>query len=184
MILRNTIKFIFSLTFIVIIASCKNSRNDIVSESPLNLESDILLTEAGDTLKLKLSNNVDNVILEYWDNLYANKYIFHISDTLISYNGAIIFKEERKIESQRISNGLIEYINKFYIDKNEDIIVGAKDTEPLITDNPSIRVKVYDNKREVLNQSTKIENHLIYHPDYIELYELLKDLTDRSHTGY
>src|SRR5690625_928135 len=149
--IKNTIKLLFLLTFLVVIISCKKSSSDIVSESPLNLERDIVVTKIRDSLKVKLSNDVDKVLLEYWDNVYANKYIFQINDTLINYKGVTIFKEERKIESQRISNQLIAYINKFYIDKNKDIIVGIKDIEPLITDNPSIRVKVYENEGEVLN---------------------------------
>lgn len=67
-----------------------------------------------------------------------------------------------------------KYINQFYIDKEDNIILNRTKREYLeSTDYPYIKVVGYQNKKEVFNVSTQIgeeEYDVEYHPEFLEFY--------------
>ena len=135
------------------------------------------------TIKTNLSKNIDSVIIEYWNSFYANTFIFNVSnDSDIRFKGEKIFKEEKTVNSLEKHNRLMNYINQFYIDKEDEIIL-KKTLRGYIesTDYPFIKVIGYRENKEVFNKNVQIgeERYEIeYHPEFIEFYEFLERLIE------
>lgn len=137
-----------------------------------------------DTTKLRLSKGVEKVIIEYWSNYYANNFVFTVlsskAKTEITYKGEVLFTEKKTLKDSVACNRLITYINQFYIDKKDSIILKKlKNNETLITDYPSIRVLGYKKEKEIFNTKTQIgeeEYDVEFNPIFLEFYEFLDNL--------
>ena len=126
-----------------------------------------------DTLKGKLSNQLDSVTVEYWDNIDANTYVFKFSnDSKIVCIGDQVFTDAKNINSTDIVNRFVDYVNKFYIDKEEEIIFAKRKEPTIITDYPSITGIGYKNGKEVFSKPIQIgdESYEIeFNPIFIEI---------------
>lgn len=88
-----------------------------------------------------------------------------------------LYKKECKKD---IVNQIKQYISKFYLNKEEKIILSKAKKEYLeSTDYPYIKVIGYQNNKEVFNVNTQIrdeEYDIEYHPKFLEFYEFLDSL--------
>lgn len=175
--------FIWGLSNII---SCGHSSSNLNNESSYNEETvNSMVTIKVDTAGLKLSRGVEKIIIEYWDNYYANNFMFKIlsddEETTVTYKGETLFTEEKKLTELEICNRLINYVNKFYIDKTEEIVLGKNENDPLETDHPGITVQGFKEGKKILDgKEVILYSHLDYNPKFIEFYKLLKELIRES----
>ena len=140
-----------------------------------------------DSTDKELSKNIDKIIIQYWDNYYANNFIFNILSTNkkpeITYRGETLFTEKKILKDSVTSKRLINYINQFYIDKKERIIINRSKRDHLeSSDYPKIRVIGYRIKNKVFDVKTQIgesEYDVKYNPKFIEFYQLLDSLAKK-----
>ncbi|NLN26201.1 MAG: hypothetical protein GX163_11290 [Bacteroidetes bacterium] len=166
---------------IIILISCGHISSD-ANHNLSNKEniSKSSVTKNIDTIHSLLSENIEKVTIEYWDNYYANSYIFEINSnkkgTNVSYWGHPLFSEKSTLTELVAQNRLINYINMFYIDKKEDIILGTNENEPIITEKSSLSVTKFKKGKQVSKEYIKIESHIIYHPQFVEFYQFLDSI--------
>lgn len=166
---------------IIILISCGHISSDAdynLSNKENTGRSSVIINK--DTIHSLLSKNIEKVTIEYWDNYYANSYIFEINSnkkgTNVSYWGDPLFTEKSKLTEPVAQNRLISYINMFYIEKKEDIILGANENEPIITENSSLSVTTFKKGKQLSKEHIKIESHIIYHPQFVEFYQFLDSI--------
>jgi hypothetical protein len=134
-----------------------------------------------DTVKRNLLKDMDSVIVKYWNNyLYTIKYLNN--DTLIINRTQSYCKDLKIYDSPEKLQSFVVYINLFYIDKSEEIILSRKKRSMIIsTDYPNIRVIGYKKGKEMFNKKVQIgeESYDIeYNPEYLNFFELIKKLGD------
>ena len=95
----------------------------------------------------------------------------HSFDTLVFGN--------RVVESMDTINQLIDYINAFYIEKTEKIVLGFNSNEPLITDWPSICATGYKEGERIFERCVKLESHIIFNSKFEEFYTFLEKLLEK-----
>lgn len=131
---------------------------------------------------LSLSHNVDSVeILCLFFGEYGEK-SFRV---LLTNKGYSIFNtyDERNIISggvNSIKDSLISNINHFYIDEKMEIKLNKEKRDYIRSmDYPYIKVIGYQNKKEILNKTTRIgdeEYEIDYNPKFLEFYEFYEFL--------
>jgi RHS repeat-associated protein len=132
--------------------------------------------------------NVDSLLIEYWNSTRDTKYM----DYLISFNNdnKIIIRSGRSIQnypsikitidSLDIIKSFVTYINKFYIDKTEKIILEKRKTNIVVSsDCPNINVIGYRNGIKVFDNHVRIteeddEYRIIFNPEFLKFHELIK----------
>lgn len=124
-------------------------------------------------------SKIDSVIVEYWKSTEANEYTFYYSDEILQISSGY-FDFEKRIEDKHIRQEFKKYVNQFYIDKENKIILSRTKRDYIVsTDYPYIRVIGYKDKKEVFTVNTQIgeeEYDVEYHPQFIEFYEFLDSL--------
>lgn len=102
-------------------------------------------------------------------------------------NSTLIVKSFNESDTIYVNNGdirnkAIKFINLFYIDKEEKIIINrTKRDELLSTDYPFIRVIGYREGNEVFNSKSQIgeeEYDVEYHPLFLGFYEFLNSMVE------
>ena len=88
---------------------------------------------------------------------------------------------KKQIRSDNVAySQLIQYINQFYIEKSDSIVL-SKSSEPApVTDYPYICVKVFKGEKEVLNKDITLYSNIEFHPKFIEFYEFLDGLVTEN----
>ena len=137
-----------------------------------------------DTIQLKLSKNIENVIIEYWDNYYANSFIFEVKNkgkgVEVNYRGETLFKKRKTLTELITLNHLIGYINQFYIDKEVEIVLKRTKRDYIeSTDYPNIKVIGYQRGKKIFSTKTQIgeeDYDVEYNPQFMEFYQLLDSL--------
>src|SRR5690625_258275 len=134
--------------------------------------------------QFKIAKDIDEVVIKYWDNYYANTFVFKLlsykEEVIITYEGEILFKEKKTLSDLNKKHTLIKYINQFYIDKSSEIIINTKNEEELVADYPFVRVIGIKNEVQVFNTYTIIKDNIEYHSEFIEFYELLREISQSS----
>ena len=128
---------------------------------------------------IRLSNDIDSVTV-LCIRFQLETFVLHFSD--MNFYGFFRNYEEKKIiiNSLEKRNRFVNYINKFYIEK-EKIIFSKKKTGYIRTINgyPTIIVKLFRKGDLILEQENEIgsETHKVeYNPKFIEFYEFLEEL--------
>ena len=127
---------------------------------------------------IRLSNDIDSVTI-LCIRFQLETFALHFSD--INFYGFFRNYEEKKIiiNSLEKRNRFVNYINKFYIEK-EKIIFSKKKTGYITSNHyPVITVKLFKKGDVVLEQRNRIGSatHIIeYNPKFIEFYEFLEEL--------
>ena len=128
---------------------------------------------------IRLSNDIDSV--EVYCSFFAKYTAFTLSLSKTYFDGKFIYGDKKKfaINSLYKRNRFVNYINKFYIEK-EKIIFSKKKTGYITSnDYPVITVKLFKKGDVVLEQRNRIGSatHIIeYNPKFIEFYEFLEEL--------
>ena len=128
---------------------------------------------------IRLSNDIDSV--EVYCSFFAKYTAFTLSLSKTYFDGKFIYGDKKKfaINSLYKRNRFVNYINKFYIEK-EKIIFSKKKTGYITSnDYPVITVKLFKKGDVVLEQENRIgsETHKVeYNPKFIEFYEFLEEL--------
>lgn len=177
-------RVLFFICSLLSIFSCGHFSNTNIKISQKEEDINSVVIAKTDTTKIRLSKGVEKVIIEFWDSYYANNFIFNIlsfdTETEITYKGETLFTEKQILKDSISSSRLIIYINQFYIDKKDNIVLTkSKNNEMLITDYPSIKVMGYKDKKEIFNVNTQIgdeEYDIEFHPKFLEFYNLLESL--------
>lgn len=149
---------------------------------------------------VKLSAGVDSVVVRYWSGAEANEYIYCFSNELLQISSKhpiwcyshelnkfvehSIF--ERTTEDKHIIQDFKKYLNQFYIDKEKKIILKRTKRDHMIsTDYPDISlfayiwVTGYKNKKKIFDEYIHIGEEAYdveYNPEFMEFYDLLKEL--------
>lgn len=132
-----------------------------------------------DIQKSILSNQIDKVEIlclffgEYYDNSFR---IF-----LSNYEVKIVDSDDENntiyIGSERDRDKMIQYINKFYIDKTNEIVSDVKSKqEQFETDYPFIRVIGQKGKVQVLKKDVTLKDNIVFSPVFLEFYNFLDSL--------
>ncbi len=172
------------LSLLFVFSACKESRtgNGNLSEEQL-VKKQQASSINNDTVKKKLSNNMDSVTIQYWNNINANTYKFTISSNgNIRVEGNPSFLDTKKISLSNSANQFIDYVNQFYIDKTQEIILDRKEKPTIVTNYPRIDVEGYRKGEEVFNESTKIgeESYEIqFNSKFVEFYKFLEKITSQ-----
>lgn len=162
--IMNILSLIMFLFFTI---SCNQSTNQ--EKTNLNM------TE----FKKEDQSKIDSIIVKYWKSTEANEYMFYYSDEILHISSEY-FDFKKRIEDKHIRQEFKKYVNQFYIDKENNIILNRTKRDYIeSTDYPYIKVVGYQNKKEVFNVTTQIgdeEYDIEYHPEFIEFYKFLDGL--------
>lgn len=123
--------------------------------------------------------NIDSITVNYWKSTEANEYLYRYLDRVLEIKGRY-FGVNMKILDTIVVNKFTTYINTFYIDKTEKIILEKKKQPMMITDYPSITVVGYKGGKQVFIEHTQIgdENYALkFNPNFLAFYEFLENLT-------
>ena len=129
-----------------------------------------------------LANNITNI--EIWCAFFGKwrvkSFYLYITNSQVKY---VDYHNKNKfyfIENISTKNKIINYINMFYIEKNEKIILKKIKREYCVaTDYPFIRITGFKEKQKIFNTDTRIGNEsydVEYNPIFLEFYELLESL--------
>jgi len=160
----------------VILLSC-NGQKQYPEQSQVNsnkVEQVQKHEKSADTIRL--SNDIDSVEVTCVFFEKHREFILNLSETY--FHGSIVYNGKKKfaINSLEKRNRFVDYINRFYIEKS-DFIVLSKSSEPApVTDYPYIRVKGFKGEKEVLNKDVTLYSNIEFHPKFIEFYEFLEEL--------
>jgi len=174
-------KTIILICIVLSIISCNQSSLSETKDDTFPKVIDDNMVVKQDTVKLILAKNLDRIVIEYWDNINANTFVFVISnDSDITFYGEEVSKEIRHINSIAIHNHIVASVNRFYINKEEKIVLKRSKRNYLkSSEYPDIRVIGYREGKEVFNKHTQIGNEeydLEFNPKFIAFYELLSGL--------
>ncbi|MEK6492489.1 hypothetical protein [Myroides odoratimimus] len=162
-------KNVYFILFCCLVVSCisktDNSKNVYTSKE----------NQVGKVNILKLGNNVDRVEIEcfFFGEFNDRSFVVRLTnDKLI----ILLNDDESEIKNDHNHQYLINYINKFYIEKKERIVV-SKNAEPApVADYPSILVRVFKNNKEILVKEEILYSNMEFNPSFIAFYSLLNDL--------
>ena len=160
----------------LILLSC-NGQKQYSEQSQINsnkVEKVQKHEKSADTIRL--SNDIDSV--EVYCSFFAKYTAFTLSLSKTYFDGKFIYGDKKKfaINSLEKRNQFVNYINKFYIEKSDSIVL-SKSSEPVpVTDYPSICVKSFKGEKEVLNKDVTLYSNIEFHPKFIEFYEFLDGL--------
>ncbi len=137
------------------------------------------ITVTNKEISIKL--NLDNIEIYYWDTNEANIYIFeyskgkiNISDEYSGYN--------KILEDKLYIQTLLKYINLFYIDKKEKIVLKRTKLNYMQSSEPPIITVIgYKEGKEVFKEVTEIgaeEYDIEFNPKFLEFYEFLDNLVE------
>lgn len=131
-----------------------------------------------------LSSNLDEVevlCMFFGDNYDKSVRIF-LSNTYINIVNASDGKDTIHVSNVEIRNRAIKYINQFYIDKKEKIIVNRTKREYFqSSDYPYIQVIGYRDVEVVFKNKTQIGDEVFdveFHPVFLEFHKFLIDLVN------
>lgn len=176
-------KYLFFLHIMIISFSCKEITSTNVNSTRNSslqpqLSKNIIYK---DTLKVKLLKKVDSVIVRYWDNRIANTYIISYSNSgKLVVSSEHISTENRKSFSDNEINMFVNYVNKFFIDKSEVIVIKKTKKQSIVTDYSSISFTGFINGDEVFGNKTQMGNETYefeFNKYFLEFNEFLKRLT-------
>lgn len=130
-------------------------------------------------LKQENQSKIDSVIVKYWKNTEANEYVFQYLDDVLQIKSEY-FDFEKTINNKQINQIFLKYVNQFYIDKKDKIILSKTKRDHIeSTDYSKIQVVGYQGYKEVFNKRTQIGNEeydIEFHPKFLEFYEFLDTL--------
>ncbi len=129
-----------------------------------------------DSNKLYCKVKVDSVCISYDKSLYANKfYIKYVNDVL--YVNSKYFSINREISDKDIIYKFVRYVNMFYIDKKDKVILEKKKRKDVVsTDYPTLIVMVYNNGVKIFENKTQIgqeEFDIKFNPKFLEFCDFL-----------
>src|SRR5690606_2264344 len=133
---------------------------------------------------LVLSNSIDRVeILCLFFGKYGDKsFTLYLSNSDIKKVNFHNEEEVAKIKSVEFHNKIIDYVNRFYINKNEKVVLKKVKRDYIkSTDYPTILVIGYKGKQQFFENKIRIgeENYNIeYNPEFIGFYNLLQSVSD------
>lgn len=184
MIIKNIdLLMLMNISLFFLLYSCNNKplAPSVQKYQEINKSNTELLKNKIEQKQFKVAKDIDEIVIKYWDNYYANTFVFKIlsykDEVIITYNGEILFKKEKTLSDLNKKNTLIKYINQFYIDKSSEIIINTKNEEELEGDYPFVRVIGIKDGVQVFNIYTIIKDNIEYHSEFIEFYELLRKIS-------
>lgn len=126
-------------------------------------------------MKQEIQIKADSIIVNYWKSTEANEYHFSYTKEKIEIRSAY-FNFEKSINEVRITQQFLRFINQFYIDKTEKIILSKEEEPAPVSDYPIISVLGYLNGKKIIEEKTKIYSNVEFNPQFLEFYEFLDNL--------
>jgi len=174
---------LLSILLILTTISYSNNNSNYSTNDRLEYLQSPKLTPNGDNkvedTTFILANNITNV--EIWCTFLSKNFYLYITNSQIKY---VDKRNESKfylIENINVKNKIINYINMFYIEKTEKIILKKIKRDYIIsTDYPFIRTTGFKGKQKIFNKDVHIGEELYdveYNPIFLEFYELLKSFS-------
>ncbi|WP_310103379.1 hypothetical protein [Algoriphagus sp. 4150] len=126
-------------------------------------------------MKQEIQIKVDSIVVNYWKNTEANEYHFSYTKEKIEIRSAY-FNFEKNVNEVRITQQFLRFINQFYIDKTEKIILSKEEEPAPVSDYPVISVLGYLNGKKIIEEKTNIYSNIKFNPQFLEFYEFLDSL--------
>jgi hypothetical protein len=137
-------------------------------------------TMQNDTVKLSMSVNQVIIWCVFFGHSSDKSFILYLSDLEVKKVDFYNQKDITVFNAIDIKNELIYYVNKFYIDKTENIVLSKKKRGYVISaDYPYIEVTGFHNKKEIFKDKISIGNAMYdidYNSEFLNFYELLKSI--------
>ncbi len=127
--------------------------------------------------------SLDSIVVNYWKSAEANGYRFNLTRDFLLI-GSEYFYFHRKIKSDSIRKEFMNFINTFYIDKTEEIIISRNKLDYIESTHPSeIQAIGYKNKIEIFNEKTPMDEEeydIEFNPKFLDFYEFLDSLVSNK----
>ncbi len=117
----------------------------------------------------------DSILVYYWEIYVGNEYYFSYSNERIDIRGTY-FNFKKEIHDVSVIHEFLRYINLFYIDKTEIIILSKKEEPAPISDYPEISVKCYLEGKKIIDNKTILYSDLEFNPKFLAFYNFLDSL--------
>lgn len=123
--------------------------------------------------------NIDSIVVKYWKSTEANEYSYRYNNKSLRIKGQY-FGLNTKTSNPTTINKFINYINSFYIDKTERIILKKIKQPMMVTDYPIITVAGYKGGKQIFKEHTQIgseDYEIKFNPKFLNFYKFLDHLT-------
>lgn|SRR5690554_1418218 len=170
----NSLTFIISFTLLMI--SCRNN-----NENPVKLNHEIITNKINNNSFVDIVSDSIDIEIKFWNGTSARLHRLTIDKN--SFNLYCDDSNSKfEIQNEVAQKELINFIRRFFIDNSDKIILNKQKRERIEVSSPSsIEVKV-ENKRKIIIDETIQMNYenfeVVYHPEFIKFYELIKQLTN------
>lgn len=170
----NSLTFIISFTLLMI--SCRNN-----NENPVKLNHENITNKINNNSFVDIVSDSIDIEIKFWNGTSAR-----IHRLTIDKNSFNLYCDDSnskfEIQNEIAQEELINFIRRFFIDNSDKIILNKQKRERIEVSSPSsIEVKV-KNKRKIIIDETIQMNYesfeVVYHPEFIKFYELIKQLTN------
>ena len=129
--------------------------------------------------EIKFKSKIDSVSVHYWKSTEANEYSYKYVDRELAIKGQYFGVNIKSSDTTTIDK-FITFVNEFYIDKTEKIILEKIKRDYVVSSEyPSITVIGYKGGKELFREHTQIgyeEYDVKFNPKFLEFYEFLDDL--------
>lgn len=153
-----------------------------VDYNPCFLEFVNLLREIIDSNNVILSNEIDKIEISgllFDEHLNEIKFKMYFNNDIGRLINLSTDKSKSIHNSEEVGQ-LIRYVNQFYIDKKDDIVLKeSRNDRSLLTDYPNIKVVGYKDEKEMFKKSIQLGEEgydIECHPKFLEFYEFLDSL--------
>lgn len=170
----NSLTFIISFTLLMI--SCRNN-----NENPVKLNHENITNKINNNSFVDIVSDSIDIEIKFWNGTSARLHRLTIDKN--SFNLYCDDSNSKfEIQNEIAQEELINFIRRFFIDNSDKIILNKQKRERIEVSSPSsIEVKV-ENKRKIIIDETIQMNYesfeVVYHPEFIKFYELIKQLTN------
>lgn len=118
-------------------------------------------------VKQEVQAKADSIVLNYWESTEANEYHFFYTKDKVEIN-SIYFNFEKSVNDEFTTSQFSSYINQFYLDKTEKIILSKKEEPAPVSDYPVIAIVGYLKGKRVIEEKTTLYSNVEFNPKFIE----------------
>lgn len=130
----------------------------------------------------QLPYGIDSLVIIYWAGTKAMEYIITIPNMLKTSLKEGFSDARQSIDSPCLTRSIMSYLQSFYIDETIPIIVSKRRREFVVSgDYSCLSIKAYKKGKCIMSKDTQMGEErydVIYHPDFIVLWNLLNELVD------
>ena len=162
------------LSFVILTSSCTDSNNQE------KMNKSVVAETTANTSSSNSSKKYESIEIKYWNGYNGKVHKLKLEKGQLRVY-CDVNKVEFDIDKKDKKSLLVRLVERFYIEKTDEIILFKKKSDVVTTSNySSIEVKVKDKGKILVDERTQIgseEYEIEFNPEFIELYELIQELT-------